>query len=295
VRKKSDVGALREIGAVLVPGDVTDKESLFKGMDNCDSVINIAGLYSFWEPNKRSFTAANVEGVQNVMEAVLETGISKVVHVSSVVSYGKPPDAPFTEGSAVGQVHFSDYAQTKYEGDLIAWELYRTKNLPLVMVYPAAVLGPGDTKATGKYIDDFINRRLPARVFEDSVMTWVHVRDVAEAIVRALHKPDNIGAKYLVGKERLSFGEINRMISDIAGLRGPRMRLPDPLVILNAALLTWFSDIVKRPPPWGMSIDQIRTMREGFKVDGRKVEKELCLEYTPVRVALEEAIAAYKT
>jgi dihydroflavonol-4-reductase len=294
VRKKSNVASLRAIGAALVPGDVADKESILKGMDKCESVINIAGLYDFWIPDKRMYATTNVRGVRNVMEAALEIGVSKVVHVSSVVSYGKPADVPFTEGSSIGQVHFSDYARTKYEGDLIAWDLYRTRNLPLVMVYPVAVLGPGDTKASGKYIDAYIHRRLPARVLEDSVMTWVHVRDVAEAIVRALEKQDNIGAKYLVGRERLSFGEINAMISEVAGVHPPRIRLPVPLVTLNATLLTWFADVIKRPPPWGMSIDQIRTMKEGFSVDGRKVERELCLEYTPVRVAIEEAIALYQ-
>lgn len=295
VRRKSNIRALKEVGVQLIPGDVTNKDSLLTGMNGCDSVIHIAGLYDFWIPDKRMYEAINVEGVRNVMEAVLETGIAKVVHVSSVVSYGKPADVPFTEGSAPGREHFSEYSRSKYEGDLIAWELYRTRNLPLVTVHPAAVLGPGDTKASGKYINDFIHGRLPARVLENSVMTWVHVRDVAEAIVRALEKHENVGTRYLVGKERLSFGEINTMISEIAGVRRPRMRLPDPMVVLNATLLTWLADIVKRPPPWGMSIDQIRTMKEGFMVDGRKVEKELCLEYTPVRVALEEEIAIYRS
>jgi dihydroflavonol-4-reductase len=294
VRKESNLGALREVSATLVPGDVTDKNSLLKGMAGCDSVINIAGVYDFWMPDKRVYATTNVDGVRNVMEAALESGISKVVHVSSVVSYGKPADVPFTEGSATGQVHFSEYARTKYEGDLIAWDLYRTRNLPLVMVYPAAVLGPGDTRPSGRYIESFIHRRLPARVLEDSVMTWVHVRDVAEAVVRALEKHDDIGARYLVGKERLSFGEINAMLSELSGVPPPKMRLPDSLVTLNATLLTLLANIIKRPPPWGMSVDQIRTMKEGFKVDGRKVEKELCLEYTPVRVALKEAIASYR-
>ncbi len=293
VRKNSNIGAIKEVNATLVPGDVTDKNSLLNGMHGCDSVIDIAGLYDFWTPDKRMYVATNIDGVRNVMEAALESGVSKVVHVSSVVSYGKPADAPFTEGSAPGQMRFSEYARTKYEGDLVAWDLHRTRNLPLVMIYPAAVLGPGDPKAPGRYIDDFIHRRLPARVLENSIMTWVHVRDVAEVITRALEKDNNLGARYLVGKERRSFAEINAMISEVAGVRPPRMRLPDPLVTLNATMLTWLADIIKRPPPWGMSIDQIRTMKEGFIVDGRKVERELCLEYTPVRVALEEAIASY--
>ena len=294
VRKTSDVATLRELGATLIPGDVTDKNSVLRGMEGCSSVVNLAGLYSFWAPERRHYAATNVEGVRNVMESVLETGVYKVVHVSTVGIYGKPSDVPFTEESPVGPVRFSEYFQTKYEGDLVAWDLYKNRKLPLVMIYPAAVVGPGDPKATGRYINELIHRRLPARVLEHSVLTFVHVLDVAEVIVRALEKENNIGEKYFVGKERLSFGEINAMVSELSGVSLPKMRLPDSVVMLNATLLTWLASIIKRPPPWGMSVDQMRTMKEGFRVDGRKVEKELCLEYTPVRVALQEAIASYR-
>jgi hypothetical protein len=43
-----------------------------------------------------------------------------------------------------------------------------------------------------------------------------------------------------------------------------------------------------------MSKDQIKVMREGFRVDGSKAERELGISYTPIRVALEEAIASYQ-
>jgi len=294
VRNTSKVDSLKELGVTIITGDVTDKHSLLEGMKGCQLVINLANVYSFWEPNKKIYADVNVEGTRNVMECALETGISKVVHVSTVGIYGKPTDSPFTEESLVGPVRFSQYFQTKYEGDLIAWELYKKRGLPLVMIYPAAVLGPGDSKATGQYIKDLINRRLPARVFEDSILTWVHVRDVAETISRALEKENNIAEKYLVGKHQLTMREINEMISEISGVPLPKIHLPDFLVMINAALLTWWADIIKKPPLWGMSKDQIRTMKEGFRIDGSKAERELGIIYTPIRVALEEALASFQ-
>jgi dihydroflavonol-4-reductase len=203
-------------------------------------------------------------------------------------------DCPFTERSDVGPVRFSEYSRTKYEGDQIVWKLYKEKGLPVVFVYPSAVLGPGDPKATGQYINNLIHHRLPARVFEDAVMTFVHVKDVAEVIVRAAEKEDNIGEKYLVGNRRMSFGEINEMVREISGVPLPRLRLPNSLVMVNAVLLTSLANLIKKPPPWGMSTDQMRVMREGFSVDGSKVEKELCIDYTPIRIAIEEAIASYR-
>jgi dihydroflavonol-4-reductase len=294
VRKTSQVAELDKPGITLVKGDITDRNSLVEGMRGCDGVINLANLYSFWEPDQEIFEKINVEGTKNVMESALETGVSKVVHISTMGIYGKPKDCPLTEESPVGPVRFSEYFKTKYEGDLIAWELYEKRKLPLVMIYPVAVSGAGDTKTTGQYIQKLVNRQMPARVFENSVFTFVHVKDVAEAIVRAIEKKNNLGEKYLVGKEQRSFGEINRMVSEISGVPLPKIRMPDFLVMINARLFTFLANLIKKPPLWGMSIDQMRVMKEGVRANGSKAEKELGITYTPIRVAIEEAIASFK-
>ena len=92
-------------------------------MSGCDWVIHLAGLYTFWKPYNNLYRKINVEGTRNVMECALETRISKIVHVSTVVTFGKPPDNPYTENSEAGPVRFSRYSRTKYEGDEIVWEL----------------------------------------------------------------------------------------------------------------------------------------------------------------------------
>jgi dihydroflavonol-4-reductase len=214
--------------------------------------------------------------------------------VSTAGIYGKPAECPFCEDNPVGPERFCEYFRTKYEGDLIAWDMHEKKGLPVLMIYPVAVLGAGDPKPSGRYIQDLINRRVPARVLEDSIFTFVHVRDVAEAIVRAAEKEGNIGEKYLVGNQQLSWGEISRMISEISGVALPKMSMPDFLTMLNARFLTLVANLIRRPPLWNMAIDQIRTMKEGVQVDGSKTERELGITYTPVRVALEEAIESYR-
>jgi hypothetical protein len=84
------------------------------------------------------------------------------------------------------------------------------------------------------------------------------------------------------------------MVSEISGVPLPKLRLPGTLTMVNAALLTGLANVIKKPPPWGMSTDQMRAMREGFRADGSKAERELCVSYTPIRVAIEEAIASYR-
>ncbi|MDD3654783.1 MAG: NAD-dependent epimerase/dehydratase family protein [Desulfotomaculaceae bacterium] len=285
---------LRGKGASIAIGDVTDKPSILRGMKGCDWVINLANLYSFWEPDRQIYTKINVEGTRNVMECALETGVSKVVHVSTVAVFGKPVDIPFTEDSPVGPVRFSEYAETKYLGELAAWELYEKKGLPLVVVYPALVTGSGDPKAFGGYMFDFIKRRLPGIVFNNSILTFVYVRDVAVAILKALEKENNIGEKYIVGKFQHSYKELNRILSEISGTPSPKIRFPNSVTITSAALLTLLANLIKKPPLLQLSVDLTRTNIEGIVCDGSKAERELGITYTPIRQAFEEAIESYQ-
>ena len=294
VRKSSNSSFLNKLNVTIVEGDLKDKQSLLEGMKDCDSVINIAALYSLWEPNKKIYNEINVNGTRNVMECALEAKIKKVVHISTAGVYGKPKEDPFTEESPVGPIQYSEYFKTKYEGELIAWDLHENKGLPLVVIYPVCVLGVGDTKASGRYIQDIINRRLPATVFRNGMFSYVYVKDVAQAIVNALEKENNVGEKYLVGNYRYTWGEINKMISEISGVPLPRFNLPDSITMMNAFFLTGLANMIKKPPLWGMAIDQMKVMKVGFSVDGSKAERELGIKYTPIRVALEEAINSFK-
>jgi len=293
-RATSDTSVLDGLGAELVRGDVTEPESVRAAVRGHDCVINLANVYSFWEPDPDVYRRVNVEGTRNVMEAALEAGVGKVVHVSTGGVYGKPKDVPFTEESEVGPTRFSEYFRTKYESDQLVWELYRARELPLVMVYPMGVMGPGDPKATGRYVQRIVMRRLPARVFEKCVFTFVHVKDVAEIIVRAAEKQDNLGEKYFAGTHRHTFGEISRMVSEIAGVALPLFSMPDFMVMANAWLLTKIADIIKKPPLWDMAIDQMRVMKMGVRADGSKAERELGISYTPIETAVAEMIESLR-
>ena len=132
VRTTSDTAELERMGATLVTGDVTDKASVLEGMGGCAWVVNLANIYSWWEPDKRVYRTVNVEGTRNVMECALETDMSKVVHVSTAYVYGKPATSPFTEETPVGLVRRSAYTRSKYAGDLIAWQLHEEKGFPVI-------------------------------------------------------------------------------------------------------------------------------------------------------------------
>lgn len=293
VREGSDVGSLRRIDATLVQGDVTDRASLDAGMEGCDWMANLANLFEFWVPNREAFHEVNVEGTRNVMEAALDAGVAKVVHVSSAVVFGDAP-WPVSEGTEPGRRVFSRYAWSKREGDRVAWDLLRERGLPLVVVYPGAVIGPDDPKAAGRFLIRVLEGKLPAQVLRDKPFPWVNVRDVAETIARALEMQGDVGESYLAVGETLTFGKISRMLAEVADVKLPRLVMPDVMTMAGAYVATGLSALTRRPPMLDMGLDQMRLMRHGMWADGSKAERELGVRYTPIRATLEEIVERYR-
>lgn len=294
VRKSSNTRELEKTGIDFVRGDIREKASLRDAMDGCNWVIHLAGTSSFWERNNQTYTDTNITGTRNVMECALETGITKVVHVSSMAVYGKPSALPFNEESTIGPARFSMSARTRYEGDLVAWGLHIKKNLPLVVCYPGVVLGQGSTNHLASLIQRIIQHRLPAKAFLNSIHTYTHVNDVILSIIQAAEQDNTIGQRFLIGNHRMQTRELLAMVSSISGAHLPVATIPDSAAMACAHVLTALADITQRPPLWGMAADFARTAREGMIADGTKVQRVLGIMYTPIKDALADEIDAIR-
>jgi dihydroflavonol-4-reductase len=259
-RPTSDTAGLEEKGVDLITGDVADRASLIEGMAGCDWVVNLANTYSWWVPDRRLYTTVNLEGTRNVMECALATGVSKVVHVSTAYVYGKPATSPFVEETPVGPARPSHYTRSKYQGDLLALQLHHENGLPLVIIYPGTVIGPGDPKAAGRYVRRLLAGSVPRIAFPDAVHTYVYVGDVAEAIVLTLEKEGNQGERYLIGKDHMSNLEMAESVSDVSGVAIPPTA-PAPVSLLVSALVTLVADLTNRPPALP-PLDYTRVIKE---------------------------------
>jgi dihydroflavonol-4-reductase len=145
-RKTSDQSTLKELGVTIALGDVTDKVSLLKGMQGCDWVANLANLFLFWVPDERSTPTSTSRARGTSWRPRWRWASPRLSTSARRAVWGKT-DWPISEETPIGARKASEYAQTKYEGEQIAWRLHKEHGLPLVMVYPAAVVGPDDPKA----------------------------------------------------------------------------------------------------------------------------------------------------
>jgi dihydroflavonol-4-reductase len=237
--------------------------------------------------------AVNVEGTRLLLSAAAAAGLSRVVYTSTVgtlgnVGDGTPgtEDTPVTLDDMVGH-----YKRSKFLAEQVALDFAR-RGLPLVVVNPSTPVGPWDSRPTptGEIIVDFLKRRMPA--YLETGLNLIHVADVARGHLLAAER-GKTGEKYLLGHENLSLSQIFQLLADISGLPAPKVKLPYWPVLGMAYVNELWANYVSGSPP-RMPLTAIRMARKFMYFDNTKAIQCLGLTLTPVRQALEEAVAWFR-
>lgn len=221
----------------VVLGDVRDPGSVRDLVADCDTVYHLAALiaipYSYRAP--RSYVDTNVTGTLNVLEAVRESGIPRLVHTSTSETYGTAQTVPITEDHPI--VTQSPYAASKAGGDRLADSYHASFGTPVVTLRPFNTFGPrqsmraviptviaqvaaGERKVT-------LGDLRPTRDF-------TYVEDTAAAFLAVGTAPADrvVGRTFNAGTGgEISVGELVRLIgilmdADLAVLEDPRRLRP---------------------------------------------------------------------
>lgn len=291
VRSTSDRRALQVLGAHLVEGTVNDLTALQEGIQGCQVLIHLANVYSFWEADMSILYTVNVEGTLTVMQAAAAAGVQRVIYVSTVAVYGVPEEKPFNEKTPPAPRLTTTYARTKRQAEEIVRQMADEHGVELVVFQPGAVIGAGDTRATGQYLADLLEGRLPLMAFSQTQMNFIHVLDVCDAVQRSLETEDVVGQTYLLGGTQMTMWQYLEMISEIGGVRMPYVKLPVIVPTILGWILTPLAYLFRRPPVWGLSNDQVHMLRDGFCFDGSKAGRELGIRCRPVREAVADSVA----
>jgi dihydroflavonol-4-reductase len=290
-RKTSNTDRLKKLGITLVDGDVTDASSLKGVMKDCQTVYHLANRYEMWLPDKSLFYKVNVDGTRNVLNEAMNAGVEKVVYASAAEALGEKKGEIATEETRHSGVFLSEHCRTKYLGLVEALKL-RDRGLPLVVTMPGAVIGPGDLKATGKIVLGLLNQKLPGIFFGDSSISFVHVKDVVEGHMLAAKK-GKVGEKYILSSEILKVREFFETICNIGKVPMPKREISPAMCTVLAHMMEFRSFFTKTPPE--MPLPLVRVMGHGMMFDNSKAKRELGMKFTPIKDALSETVAWYRT
>jgi dihydroflavonol-4-reductase len=166
------------------------------------------------------------------------------------------------------------------------------KGLPAVIVNPSTPIGPRDIKPTptGRVIVEAASGRMPA--FVDTGLNLAHVEDVAEGHLLALEK-GRIGESYILGGQNVSLRAMLAIIAELSGRRPPRICLPRRPLFPLAFAAEAAAQITGREP--FLTRDALRMAGHHMFFTSARAERELGYRARPHRLALQDALAWYRT
>jgi nucleoside-diphosphate-sugar epimerase len=284
VRPASLTAKLRQAGATLVEGDLASPEALRRLLDGADAVVHVAAVYRTAGHPDSYYRDVNVGGTERLLEAAAAAGVRRFVHTSTVGVHGHVARPPADETSPVnpGDV----YQATKAEAEALALDYHRRRGLPVAVVRPGAIYGPGETRLLKLF--RAIARGRYALVGDGrSFYHPVYIDDLVQGFLLALDRDGAVGESFLVcGPEYVSQAELAALIARHTGGRVLPFRLP-------AGPIQWAGDVVEAicvpfgidPPLHRRRVD-FWTKSRAFSIDkARRV-----LGYDP-QVSLEDGIA----
>jgi dihydroflavonol-4-reductase len=234
VRSRARAAELETLGAELIEGDVTDAAAHVRGLAGATGAIHLAAIYQIGIVDAQAMERTNVEGTRAFLAAVKSAGTPRVLYISTTVALG-PSVADAEPRDAYSPPYHSVYHRTKAEAHRLA-RAAQSEGLPLIIVCPSFVYGPGDEGPAGHFIDDLLSRKMPALLSAPSWFSYVHVDDVAQGIVAALDR-GTVGEVYLLTGEQTNMNDFAGRVASMGGVKAPALRLPVFLVKATAPLL----------------------------------------------------------
>lgn len=268
-----------------VDGDILDPGSLFDAMEGMDGVIHSAAVVSFHSSDRNRMYSANVSGTANVVNIALETGVRRVVHVSSVAALGRTRQGDMVDETKAwtdSGVN-THYAISKHKAEMEMWR-GMAEGLEGVILNPSTILGYGNWENSSCAIFKNVYDEFPW--YTNGVNGFVYVEDVARAAV-ALLESEVTMERFIVNGDNWSFRQLLDTIATGFGKRKP-YREASPLMGQLAWRLEKLKSMFTGKSPL-LSRESAKVAQSKTRFDNRKLLQTIPdFHYTP----LDQAILA---
>lgn len=273
----------------LAQGDVLDRASVERALAGCDAVVHSAGIATMGRESRARLFAVNAGGVEVVLGAALAAGVERAVLTSSAAVLGGShvPRVADEDTTSSADTLGLDYFVSKLRGEEVGLDL-ASRGLPLVVVRPAYVLGPGDLYgSSASTVLALARGTVPA--FVQGGASFCDVRDVARGHVEALLR-GRPGETYLLGGQNLTMDEAIGRICRLAGV-APPLRLPYAV----AAAATRAMELMGRlggPRP-AVSRELLEASRLYTFVTSARAQRELGYSIRPFEDSVRDTLRWY--
>jgi nucleoside-diphosphate-sugar epimerase len=274
---------LRDLGAEVVIGSVTDKVVVNRSMKDVEVVHHLAAAFREMDVPEKYYWEVNVQGSRNVIEAAYEHKVKKFIYCSTCGVHGNVDNPPVGEGDNISPADY--YQQTKYEAEPIVDEYFR-KGMKTVILRPAAIYGPGDPERFFLLFKRVSKGKFP--MFGDGRTLYhpLYIDNFVDALLLAMQDGRGDGEVYLIADEE--YVDIEYLVRKVAESLDINLEITHypltPLIIAGHVFEKICKPFHITPPIFPRRVDWYRQNR-AFKIEKAKRE----LGYEP-KVGLEEGL-----
>ena len=211
------VAWLEQLGVELVRGDLHDRAALRRLADGTDLLVHSAAVIGYRRRLWGAMARTNVLGTRNVVDAALEAGVGRMVHVSSIAAIGvtDTPELQDETSPWTGDRLDAAYFDTKREAELETAK-GAARGLDVVTVNPGAIYGPSRAVSNSSNVVATIVRRRPGFIPAGGINV-VTLETVLGGILAAAQR-GRPGRRYVLGGENLHLHELVTRVGAAADL-----------------------------------------------------------------------------
>lgn len=269
-RNPDQAGDLRDMGVTVIKGDVTDKESMRAAMVGLDGVFHIAGWFKIGTKDKSEGAKINIEGTRNVLSLMQELHIPKGVYTSTLAVNSDTQGKVVDESHRFTGTHLSEYDRTKAVAHDIAEDFIK-QGLPLVIVQPGLVYGPGDGGPAHDTLQLYLQRKLPMLV-KSTTYAWGYIEDIAQAHILAMTR-GKAGENYYTCGDVHTLVDVMTLAEKITGVPKPKLIASPGMLNIMANLTGLVDGRINLPPLYTKEFLRVSTAT--YIASNEKAKREL--------------------
>ncbi|MCF8224581.1 MAG: NAD-dependent epimerase/dehydratase family protein [Bacteroidales bacterium] len=274
-----------------VEADMLNYQDMLEVMHGVKAIYHCAAIVSF-DPAKRAMMiSSNVTGTANIVNAALEQGVNKLVHVSSTSAVGNPGPDQLANESMVYTASKANtgYSISKFRSEMEVWRGIQ-EGLNAVIVNPSIILGPGFWERGSSSIFTKIDQGL--KFYSNGVTGYVGVWDVVRAM-RLLMDSGISGERFLVTSENLSYKEVFDRVADALGRRRPGIEGTFLMTEL-AWRLDWFKSKFLGIGEHTFTSERVRAARNVVRFDNSKIKEVTGMEFEGIDSVIRKVADHYR-
>ncbi len=269
--------------------DILDVTALEEVMEGVEELYHCAGKVSFMPRDTHQIFKVNVEGTANIVNAALNAGVKKMLHVSSVAALGRiRQDELINETMQwTEETSNSRYGQSKYMGEMEVWRGI-AEGLNAVIVNPSLVIGSGNWHESSTAIFKSVYNEIPW--YTDGMTGVVDVKDVANAMIMLMASDIN-SERFIISAENIGFLDLFKMIA-----KEFNRKIPSKKVTPLLAAIVWRLEAIKSKFTGVSPLitkETARTAMAKVRFDNSKLKRSLpAFQYTSLENTIRTTCSA---